>query len=133
MAGRVRDRRVLVFKPGFGVATSWAYQEMASEAADAYMPAAVAEARWHGWLDDPGRPLDALLMNNMERAVFRKFLAIPTLLQRLRDEFGLGGRMSGSGSACFALLPDSAPMPEISSVIREMWGPSATVRETRFA
>jgi 4-diphosphocytidyl-2C-methyl-D-erythritol kinase len=43
--------------------------------------------------------------------------------------------MSGSGSACFALLADEgAPdTAVISAVIREEWGPSALVVETRLA
>jgi 4-diphosphocytidyl-2-C-methyl-D-erythritol kinase len=40
--------------------------------------------------------------------------------------------MSGSGSACFALLPDDAPVAAISAAIRAAWGPSVLVVETRL-
>lgn len=132
-AARLRGQRVLVFKPGFGVPTAWAYQELARTPDGSYLPAPVAEARLRAWLDDPTQPVESLLLNTMERAVFPKFLALPEMLRRLRDEFGVAARMSGSGSACFAVLPETAPGPEMAAVIRECWGPSSFVRETRFA
>jgi 4-diphosphocytidyl-2-C-methyl-D-erythritol kinase len=46
--------------------------------------------------------------------------------------FGLAPRMSGSGSACFALLPDGAPVAEIGAAVREAWGATALVVETRL-
>ncbi|MDB6128654.1 MAG: 4-diphosphocytidyl-2C-methyl-D-erythritol kinase, partial [Verrucomicrobia bacterium] len=39
-------------------------------------------------------------------------------------------RMSGSGSACFALLPNGAPLAEIKAAIRAAWGESAWIVET---
>ena len=37
-AGRLRGKRVLVFKPGFGVATAWAYSRLATNAKAAVGP-----------------------------------------------------------------------------------------------
>jgi len=68
----------------------------------------------------------------MEPAAFEKFVALPVLLQELRDAFGLATRMSGSGSACFALLRDDAEAAPVVSRIRECWGPAACVFETRL-
>ena len=51
----------------------------------------------------------------------------------LRERFGVAVQMSGSGSACFALLADDAPVAAIMAAIHEAWGLSAFVRETRIA
>jgi 4-diphosphocytidyl-2-C-methyl-D-erythritol kinase len=153
-AARLRSRRVLLFKPAFGISTPWAYARLAAlsdglakagPAAQAwaavdqsagYLPAAKAEARLAAWLGDRRIPAEALLFNNMEQAVFAKYPALPVLRTQLRADFGLTTGMSGSGSACFAPLPENL-VPEcvdaISGAIRAAWGPDALVIETRLA
>jgi 4-diphosphocytidyl-2-C-methyl-D-erythritol kinase len=124
--------RVLVFKPGFEVSTAWAYREMAARQ-NLYEPAAAAEARVAAWVENPAAPTDALLFNNMERVAFAKYVALPAMLERLRAEFGLTPRMSGSGSACFAVLPDGAPVERIIARIHDGWGDSAFVIQAKLA
>jgi 4-diphosphocytidyl-2-C-methyl-D-erythritol kinase len=85
------------------------------------------------WIAKPGASAGALLFNSMERAAFAKFPALPVLLERLSSQFGVSARMSGSGSACFALLDESAGVGPVEAAIREAWGPSAFVVETRVA
>ncbi|MEO6004433.1 MAG: 4-(cytidine 5'-diphospho)-2-C-methyl-D-erythritol kinase [Opitutus sp.] len=131
-AGAVSGRSVVIFKPGFGVSTPWAFARLRAGAPASYMHADEAEARLSRWTGDPVA-LESLLFNSMEGPVFKKFPAMPALLEQLRAKFGLQGRMSGSGSACFALLPDHAPVDEISATIRAAWGESALVLQTRLA
>lgn len=130
----LRGRRVLVFKPAFAVPTPWAYGRMAAEPA-MYLPPKDAEVRLRALLDAlaGGGPLAPHLFNNLERPVFAKHLALPALLERLQGEFGLAARMSGSGSACFALLPDDAPLPAITAALRDAWGDAVFVIDTRLA
>jgi 4-diphosphocytidyl-2-C-methyl-D-erythritol kinase len=126
-AARWRGRRVLLFKPNFGVRTAWAYERLAADAPASYLPAAEAERHLAAWISgEAGEPL----FNNLEPVVFRKFIALPALLERLHTRFGLAPRMSGSGSACFALLPDGAPVEEIIGSIREAWGSQCFVQST---
>jgi 4-diphosphocytidyl-2-C-methyl-D-erythritol kinase len=135
-AKRISGRRVLVFKPTFGIATAWAYRRMAEMAVGdggVYFPETEAERSVQQWFDDPTAPLDALLFNNLERPAFEKFVALPTLLDQLRAGFGLRPVMSGSGSACFALLPDTFNAAPVIAQIRGAWGDSAFVVDTRFA
>jgi len=132
-AARLRGRRVLVFKPDFGISTPWAYQRLAAEAPAGYVPMAEAEARLAAWLADPTAPAEQLLGNNLERPAFTKFIALPALLGELRNRFALAPQLSGSGSACFALLPDNAPVPEIAATIRAAWGEAAFVLATAFS
>ncbi len=70
--------------------------------------------------------------NNMEAVAFRKFRALPALRDRLRERFGLRVGMSGSGSACFALLDEATQTPPILSCIQDAWGPDVFVIETRI-
>jgi len=132
-AARLRGRRVLVFKPDFGIGTPWAYQRLAAEAPAGYVPAAEAEARLAAWLADPSAPAEQLLGNNLERPAFAKFIALPALLGELRNRFALAPQLSGSGSACFAFLPDNAPVPEIAAAIRAAWGEAAFVLPTAIS
>lgn len=130
---RIRGMRVLIFKPGFSIPTPWAYGRLVAEAPRGYVRSPAAEARLTSWTAKAGAPADELLFNSMERAVFSKFPALPVMLEHLRDRFGIAGRMSGSGSACFALLHEAMEPAPIESVIREAWGPSTFVMESRIA
>lgn len=129
---RLSGRKILVFKPAFGISTAWAYGEMAARAPHDYLAVSEAEGRLAGWLSGTD-PAEALLFNNMEKAAFRKFPALPVLLEHLKRDFGLVPCMSGSGSACFAFLPDSAPTQSIIDSIRQSWGESAFVVQTAIA
>lgn len=128
---RIKGRRVLLFKPDFAIATPWAYRRM-TELPGSYLPPADAEARLALWRNTAGAPVEALLFNNLEAAVFEKHLALPALLAELQAR-GLAPRMSGSGSACYTLLPDAASLPAIVKIIRGAWGPRCFMRETVLA
>jgi 4-diphosphocytidyl-2-C-methyl-D-erythritol kinase len=126
---RVRGRRLLLFKPGFGVATAWAYSQLATSAPTHYVSHVNAEQRLAAWLADSTAPLEELLFNNMEPAVFAKFIALPVLLAQLQSRFGVQPHMSGSGSACYTLLQTDTAVGPLIAMIRDAWGESAFVRE----
>ncbi len=129
---RLRGRRVLVFKPAFGISTPWAYGQMVAAAPGGYLPVAEAEARLAAWIADPRAAAESLVFNNMERPVFTKYLALPVLLRQLQADFGLEARLSGSGSACFALLREETDTPRVVAAVQTAWGESAFVREARI-
>lgn len=129
---RISGRRSLVFKPGFAILTPWAYGRLA-EAPGSYVPAPQAEDRLASWIASPSAAAGDLLFNSMERPAFDKFSALPVLLRAIRARFGIPAGMSGSGSACFALLSDDADAGPVAEAVREAWGPSALVVDTRFA
>jgi 4-diphosphocytidyl-2-C-methyl-D-erythritol kinase len=138
---RVRGRRVLVFKPSFGISTPWAYGRMAAAAsagtsgpapeAPVYMALPEAEDRLAAWVRSDA-PAEELLANNMESVAFEKYLALPVLLALLRRDFGVTAHMSGSGSACFALLKEDFAAAPMIAAIRAAWGPGAFVQEARL-
>ncbi|WP_404422022.1 4-(cytidine 5'-diphospho)-2-C-methyl-D-erythritol kinase [Nibricoccus sp. IMCC34717] len=131
-ASRLRGQRVLVFKPAFGIATAWAYQQMAARAPALYLPPAEAEARLASWTASAA-PLPALLFNNMETAAFEKHVALPVLLGQLRDRFNVACGMSGSGSACFALLDEQTDTAALCDAIRDAWGAGALAIEAKIS
>ena len=142
-AARLRGQRVLLFKPSFGISTPWAYSRMAAESPRHYLPVPEAEQRLTGWLDEDA-PVPDLLFNNMEGVAFGKFIALPVLLGKLRAEFGVETRMSGSGSACFAWLGGTAgrsdsvagdlndAVARMKHSVRRDWGESVFVQEARL-
>ncbi len=134
-ARRLIGRRLLIFKPDVSVNTAWAYRRLAARAPEGYLPAAEAEARLAAWIaGDAGA--EELLFNNMEPPAFEKFVALPVLLGQLRKKFGVAAGMSGSGSACFALLRENAAEPdaarEMTAFVRSAWGRDAFVTEARI-
>lgn len=128
---RLSGRRVLLFKPGFGISTPWAYGRMVARGGD-YLPGGLAEARLGDWLDGDA-PAEKLLFNNMQPAAFEKYVALPLLLARLQKEFGVTTAMSGSGSACYALLRDDTVTEPVVARIRECWGSAAFVQKASLA
>lgn len=131
-ARRLRGRRVLVVKPAFGVETGPAYQALAARP-DYYAGAEAEEARLAAWLADPAAPAEALLANTFEHVVFPRWPALPALAEILRERHGLTLRLSGSGSACFALLAEDADPAPAAATVRSAWGDAALVVETRIA
>ncbi len=128
---RLSGRRVLIFKPSFGIATAWAYGQMIAVAPASYLCVGEAEAKLGHWRKSDA-PAEDLLYNNMERAAFEKYVAMPALLERLRSEFGLAVAMSGSGSACFALLRHDSPVNSVVGRIQESWGRHTFILETEI-
>ena len=131
-ARRLVGRRVLVFKPAFGVETAWAYQALAARP-EWYADAAAEEARLAAWFADGRASAESLLANTLEHPVFTKWLALPALLDQLRERHGVRARMSGSGSACFALLEEDVEEGELIATIRAAWGEAAFVQATTLA
>lgn len=130
---RIRGMRILIFRPAFAISTPWAYGRLAAESPRGYLSPSRAEARLATWLSASGSPAEELMFNSMERPAFAKFPALPALLELLRYRFGIAARMSGSGSACFALLHENQDARPLESAIREAWGASALVIDTRIA
>jgi 4-diphosphocytidyl-2-C-methyl-D-erythritol kinase len=84
---------LLLIKPPFGVPTPWAFQN------------------WSGSLEIPGVPYGeqncgaGLLVNDLERPVFQKYLLLADLKQWLLSQPEVeAALMSGSGSTVFAVL-----------------------------
>lgn len=113
-AESLRGLRLALFRPPFGIETAWAYRQLVAGAPMSYEEESIAVARLK-YLEQPNG-VAQLLYNSFEAAVGQKYLAIPTLLEVLRER-GVTCLMSGSGSCCFALLDQS---PISSSQFKEL-------------
>lgn len=129
VSGRLRDKRVVLFRPPFGIATGWAYGRLASRP-QLYESQASAQDRLQAFYE--GGSLEELLYNVFEGVVGQKFLAIPCLLEKLRAR-GHKCMMSGSGSACFALVNNHEAAAAIKAICRSSWGEGTFLIETSFA
>lgn len=127
-AARLGGQRLLLVKPDFGVNTAWAYRAMVARAPGGYLPEPEAEANLTSWLNNPGASVESLANNNMEAAVWAKFLALPALAEVLRREVGETLHMSGSGSACFVVLGPETDEAAIRSRVASAWGEVALIR-----
>ena len=93
-----------------------------------YMCENAAESALSEWLENPsvsGLPL----INNMQIEAFKKFPALQVALEEIRARFRVPAMMSGSGSACFAIVNglEDGEVAGLSRLIREMLGESCLV------
>lgn len=124
---RLRGTRLLLIKPSFSVSTPWAYGAMA-KSPEAYCGAEEAEARLAEWLNGTG-PVRDLLFNQMESVVYRKYIPLPVLKDRLEAEANVPVVMSGSGSTLFALVEDDEQRERAERVAREALGEAGWLAE----
>lgn len=111
--------QLLLFFPGFPISTVWAYRQLAQRFPHLYADPA-GKARQQAWESRPRLP--DLLFNTLETVAASKYLAIPVLLDKVRRHYAVPCLMSGSGSACFALLENHRDPQPIEAEIRESWG-----------
>lgn len=127
-AARLSGQRVVLFRPSFAVDTGWAYGRLAARPRS-YEAKALAEARLAAF--SAGGCWKDLLLNVFEEIVGEKFLALPCLLEKLRAQ-GFLCMMSGSGSACFALVASDEEAAALSATCRHAWGEDIFWVETSF-
>ena len=113
---------MFLFRPGFGVATPWAFQELARfPVALNGRPGRAAE------LADLFRAGDLIaagraLYNSLEAPVLEKHPVLALYQDFLREHGALGALMSGSGSTTFALFPDLTSAQAAVSPFRAQFG-----------
>lgn len=125
----LKRRRVLVVKPPFAVSTPEAYGLLAKSAG--YDQSAEVEQSLQSWLQNPNRDPSSL-GNTLEVAVYQKYLALPTALEKVSHDLGVSFRMTGSGSACFAFYREGEPSSDIEHYFRQLWGPQVWFCDTHL-
>ncbi len=128
----VESLELLIFKPDFGINTGWAYAQLRSHPEN-YIPSDKAEEALAKWLDNP--TLENLpLINNMQIAAFEKYPALALTLQKIKEQFDLPAIMTGSGSACFAIVnkisQDPKKLEELKALIRSTLGDSCFMAQS---
>ena len=120
LSASLEGRKLAVFKPKLGIPTAWAYGRLA-EGSDSYADGDSVEQNLARWKSGD-LSLTDLLMNSLEEPVFEKFVALPALIDQVREELGLRCLMSGSGSSCFALLDNDDGVADLREMAFEAWG-----------
>src|SRR5206468_12879039 len=118
----LRGHWFLLVHPGFGIATAWAYQQLA------HFPASL-----HG---QPGRAqkLISLLQtgalatasgafyNSLEAPALKKYPLLVLFQEFLRAHRAVAALMSGSGSTTFALIHGQAAAEQLAEKVKEQFG-----------
>lgn len=119
--------KLVLFKPDFSINTGWAYSQMKANP-EVYIDADNAESRLSEWLENPnitGIPL----INNMQIEAFKKYPALEIAIEQIKEKFSIPTMMSGSGSACFAIVNDLSDerISELKDFIKSMLGESCFI------
>ncbi|MBO7522069.1 MAG: 4-(cytidine 5'-diphospho)-2-C-methyl-D-erythritol kinase [Opitutales bacterium] len=125
----IASLKLLIFKPDFSINTGLAYKRM-KELKTIYIPSDKAEKMFEEWIKNP--TIESLpLVNNMQIPAFEKFPALEAILNFVKKEYKLPCLMSGSGSACFAILNGLDPdaLPRLKADIRARLGGSCFIAE----
>ena len=116
----------LLIHPGFGIATAWAYQQLAR------FPAAL-----NGKPGRAGQLISALqssdlakaskhFYNSLEAPALEKFPILALYQDFLRAEGAIVTLMSGSGSTTFAIASNSASARQLEEKVKAKFGPCWT-------
>ncbi|MFM7374427.1 MAG: 4-(cytidine 5'-diphospho)-2-C-methyl-D-erythritol kinase [Chthoniobacterales bacterium] len=102
---------LLLLKPPFPVPTAWAY---AAYAKKEYCPEEWTAPQLHDGIE---------LFNDLERAVFRKYVMLPAMKQWLLEHsLVAAAAMTGSGSCLFAILRDPRGADQLASEAKAEFG-----------
>jgi 4-diphosphocytidyl-2-C-methyl-D-erythritol kinase len=118
----MKGASMLLFHPGFGVATPWAFKELARfpEARDGRPGRAADAASAYGGIDREAA--GAALYNGLEVPVLRKFPLLALIQECLRANGAWGALMSGSGSTTFGLFHDRTSAERAAERVRADFG-----------
>jgi len=102
---------LLLLKPPFPVPTAWAYAAYAEER---FCPAEWTAPQLHDGIE---------IFNDLERAVFHKYLLLPVMKQWLLEHSLVAAAgMSGSGSCMFAILRDPRGADQLAAEAKSEFG-----------
>ncbi len=118
----LEGRVFLLFHPGFGIATAWAYRELARfPLALNGRPGRAAELAGLLRAGDVEKAA-AALYNSLEAPALEKYPVLALYQEFLRENGALWAMMSGSGSTTFALARDAAQAGELAERFRSKFG-----------
>ncbi|HEX9445119.1 MAG TPA: 4-(cytidine 5'-diphospho)-2-C-methyl-D-erythritol kinase [Candidatus Binatia bacterium] len=89
---------VVVLYPGFGVSTAWAYRSLSFKLTKSIENTSINRLAYNR------SGMARLMVNDLEKAVFRRYPRVASLKERLVDAGAAGALMSGSGSSVFGIF-----------------------------
>lgn len=125
-AQKLIGKKVLLFRPNIGLSTAEIYSRLSEN--QKYSSMEWATDQVDRWENDQLSTGD-FLHNDLEGAVFDKHRYFPALFEQIQSVYALTPRLSGSGSACFVLLPeDFDRLAQLKEAIFEAWGDDSWVK-----
>lgn len=122
-------RHVLLIKPAFGVSTGHAYGWLAADGS--YAKESDAEAALAAALSNPEAVVK--LGNSLQAPVFARHPELANGLAALKSELGISAVMTGSGSACFALVDGPVDLARVRAALEPAWGSGVWATVTTLA
>jgi 4-diphosphocytidyl-2-C-methyl-D-erythritol kinase len=127
---RLHGKRLFLFKPPLGFSTASVYAGL-SERQDAYSSRESADQKIGAWeKDEIG--IHECMTNDLESVIMDKYCFVRPLFDTLSGHFGMVPMLSGSGSCCFAFVPDQCPVHKVIDCVKEAWGDGAFVSHQRI-
>ncbi|HMO65589.1 MAG TPA: 4-(cytidine 5'-diphospho)-2-C-methyl-D-erythritol kinase, partial [Verrucomicrobiota bacterium] len=129
----LRGAELMLVHPGFGIATAWAYRELARHPAALHgRPGRAAELiapLQAGDLPAAGRAL----YNSLEAPALRKFPVLALYQEFFRAHGAAATLMSGSGSTTFAVFPAADQAAAAAAAFAERFGRTAWLQRAALA
>jgi 4-diphosphocytidyl-2-C-methyl-D-erythritol kinase len=100
----LRGKAFLLIHPGFGIATPWAYQNLARFPEASNGPAGRAQKLIAGLQAGDLRAVSGEFYNSLEAPALEKYPVLALFQEFLRANGALAALMSGSGSTTFAIV-----------------------------
>jgi 4-diphosphocytidyl-2-C-methyl-D-erythritol kinase len=122
-------RHVLLIKPAFGVSTVNAYGWFVANGS--YTKESDAEAALTAALSNPDAVVK--LGNSLQAPVFARHPELAQGLAVLKSTLGISAVMTGSGSACFALVDGLVDLARVRAALEPAWGPNVWATATTLA
>jgi 4-diphosphocytidyl-2-C-methyl-D-erythritol kinase len=121
--GLLRGCALLLFRPGFGVATPWAFQHLAQFPDQLNGRASRVKSAVEAFSGTDLLMAAGHLYNSLETPVFSKYPILGVYQEALRAAGAVGTLMSGSGSTTFAMFPELRQAESASEQFRRQFGP----------
>lgn len=122
----LKNTTIILFKPDFSISTIWAYEKMKEAHPSYYISESEVEFKLekllntHEWNN-------LIPYNNLSIPTFKKYIALPTLLNILRCSFNIPCMLSGSGSVCFAISNSKQLTQSVIAKVKESLGKSTWI------
>jgi 4-diphosphocytidyl-2-C-methyl-D-erythritol kinase len=118
----LRGAAFLLVHPGFGIATAWAYQQLARFPTALNGRPGRAQRLISRLQRGDAQAAGAEFYNSLEAPALEKYPLLALFQEFLRQNGAAATLMSGSGSATFALVPAVAPAEELLEKFKGRFG-----------
>ncbi len=118
----LRECRVVLVHPGFGVSTAWAYGQLARHPEALHGQAGRAEALVQQLQSEDWPASGAGFYNSLEAPALKKYPILQLYQDFFREQGALATLMSGSGSTTFAIVRSQADGEALIETFRTRFG-----------